>query len=231
MTLDRRSLLVSGGAVLGGALASSATLGAQNAGVGGIYLAVGDQDAIQTVQAGQQLDSSLLIGASLGSFSQKAVSGFGDYAKKMEFMWAFAPDTVDIPVYQALRADLSASGEQSLQPENLKSSAQQSWIGLYAFLRMIRDAHMTSFTRQGITQMLKSAKDVPMLGIFGGENWTPNLNHAGMFQRAGMNHWQVFSWDPNATSATGVKGNFVPGAVLNWDKTVCGSIFGSSGPC
>ena len=130
-----------------------------------------------------------------------------------------------------MRADLSASGEQSLQPENLKSSAQQSWIGLYAFLRMIRDAHMTSFTRQGITQMLKSAKDVPMLNIFGGENWTPNLNHAGMFQRAGMNHWQVFSWDPNATSATGVKGNFVPGAVLNWDKTVCGSIFGSSGPC
>ncbi len=41
-------------------------LGAQNAGVGGVFLAVGDQDAVQTVKAAQQLGSTLLIGASFG---------------------------------------------------------------------------------------------------------------------------------------------------------------------
>jgi ABC-type branched-subunit amino acid transport system substrate-binding protein len=206
-------------------------LGAQNAGVGGVFLAVGDQDAIQIVRAGQQLDSNLLIGSSLGSFSQKSIADFGTYAKNMVFLWSFPPATADVPVYQALRADLAASGDQALQPENLKASPMRSWIGLYALLRMIRDAHMTTFTRQGITAMLKTAKNVPMLGIFGGENWTPNTNHKGLFERAGTNHWQVWNWDPNATSPSGVKGNFAPVATLNWDKVVCGSIFGSSGPC
>jgi ABC-type branched-subunit amino acid transport system substrate-binding protein len=203
-------------------------LGAQNAGVGGVFLAVGDQDAVQTVKAAQQLSSTLLIGASLGSFSQKDVSGLGDEGKQMEFMWSYPPATdTTVPVYAAMRADLAASGQQSLQPENLKASPIRSWIGLYALLEMIRSAHMTTFTRQGITTMLKNAKDVPMLGMFGGENWTPNLNHQGVFQRAGMNHWEVYKWDPSASSPTGVKGNFAPVAAVSWDKTVCGSAFGA----
>ena len=37
--------------------------------------------------------------------------------------------------------------------------------------------------------MLKKAKDVPMLDMYGGENWTPDVNHPGLFKRAGMNHW------------------------------------------
>jgi hypothetical protein len=67
--------------------------------------------------------------------------------------------------------------------------------------------------------------------MFGGENWTPNLNHKGLFQRAGMNHWEVWNWDPNAASSTGVKGNFVPVSEVNWDKVMCGSIFGAPAPC
>jgi len=207
-------------------------LGAQNAGVGGVFLAVGDQDAIQTVRAAQQLGSDLLIGSSLGSFSQKAVSDLGSEAPHMVFLWSFPPATVDsVPVYQVMRADLAASGNSALQPENLKASPIRSWIGLYALLRMIRDAHITSFTRPGITAMLKRAKNVPMLGIFGGENWTPNTNHQGLYKRAGTNSWVIWKWDPNAKSDTDVKGNFTQVASLNWDKVVCGSVFGASGPC
>ena len=61
----------------------------------------------------------------------------------MVFLWSFPPATVDLPVYKALRADLAASGEDALQPENLKASPMRSWIGLYALLKMIRDAEMT----------------------------------------------------------------------------------------
>ena len=45
-------------------------LGAQNAGADGVTLALGEQEAIQVVRAGQQLDTDLKIGASLGSFSR-----------------------------------------------------------------------------------------------------------------------------------------------------------------
>ena len=102
----------------------------------------------------------------------------------------------------------------------------QSWIGLYALLKMIRDANMTSFTRQGITTMLQQAKDVPMLDMFGGENWTPNLDHPGLFKRAGMNHWASYTWDPNATS-NGFEGNFVEKSVMNFDQVLCGSPLGA----
>jgi ABC-type branched-subunit amino acid transport system substrate-binding protein len=206
-------------------------LGAQSAGVGGLFLPLGNQEAVQIVKAGQQLQTNLKLGSTLGTFAQKDVADLGNFAKNMTFIWSYPPATANVPVYQALRADLAASGDSNLQPEKLVASPMRSWIGLYALLKMIRDAHLTNFTRADITAMLKKAKNVPMLGIFGGENWTPDTNHPGLFKRAGLNYWEVWKWDPNATSPTGVKGNFAPVATLNWDKVMCGSLFGAAGPC
>jgi ABC-type branched-subunit amino acid transport system substrate-binding protein len=203
-------------------------LGAQDAGVGGITLALGEQDAIQVVRAGQQLSTDLQIGASLGSFSHASVEDMGDFTDQVSFVWSFAPATADVPVYDALRADLASTGEDALQPENLKASPMRSWIGLYALLKMMRDAGMTDFTREGITQMLREAKDVPMLGMFGDESWTPDLNHPGVFKRAGMNHWAIYRWDPDAESVAG-QGNFVEEKQLSFDEVLCGSALG--GPC
>ena len=205
-------------------------LGAQDAGVGGIALVLGEQEAVQVARAGQQLGTDLLVSASLGSFSHSSVTELGDFAEQMVFLWSFPPATHDLPVYEALRADLAASGIDSLQPANLKASPMRSWIGLYALLRMIRDANMTEFTREGITEMLRTAQDVPMLGIFGDEDWTPNQDHPGLFKRAGTNHWQVWTWDPDADSVAG-EGNFVPGAAFSFDDVLCGSPFGAPGPC
>ena len=139
-------------------------LGAQDAGVGGVNLALGEQEAIQVVRAGQQLGTDLLIGSSLGTFSQATVAELGDFAEQMVFLWSFAPATFDLPVYEALRQDLAASGQESLQPANLKASPMRSWIGLYALLYMIRDAGMTDFTREGITQMLEAGPGRPDAG-------------------------------------------------------------------
>jgi ABC-type branched-subunit amino acid transport system substrate-binding protein len=201
-------------------------LGAQNAGAGGVILAIGEQEAIQVVKAGQQLSTPLVIGSSLGTFSHATVKDLGDFAEQMTFLWSFPPATYDLPVYQALRADLAASGEDSLQTDNLKASPMRSWIGLYALLYMIRDADMQEFTRDGMTQMLKAAKDVPMLDIFGGEDWTPDTDAPGLYKRHGTNHWQVWSWDGSA-EGPGVEGNFVPGAEMSFDEVLCGSIFGA----
>lgn len=202
-------------------------LGAQNKGVEGVALALGEQEAVQVLRAGQQLNTTLRIGSSLGTFSHKTVADFGDFAKQMDFIWSFPPATVDVPVYQVLRADLAASGEEALQPENLKASPMRSWIGLYALLKMIRDADMKDFTRDGITKMLKNAKDVPMLDIFGGENWTPNKDHPGLYKRAGTNHWATYQWDPDAAAPDGLKGNFVEKAQISFDDVLCGTIFGA----
>ncbi len=202
-------------------------LGAQDAGANGVVLALGEQEAVQIVKAGQQLDTHLLLGSSLGTFSHSNISALGDFADRMAFVGSNPPATVDVPVYQALRSDLASTGEEALQPGNLEGSAMRSWIGLYALLRMIRDAKMTEFSREGITKMLNAAKDVPMLDMFGGEDWTPALNHPGVFKRAGINTWASWKWDPKAKAPDGLKGNFVKASTINFDKVMCGSPLGA----
>ena len=157
-------------------------LGAEDAGVGGVTLALGEQEAIQVVRAGQQLghrpaDRSELWGRSRTAPSPSSATSPSRWSSsgRSRRRRSIFPSTT------ALREDLAASGEESLQTENLKASPMRSWIGLYALLKMMRDAGMTEFTREGITAMLQQAKDVPMLDMFGGENWTPNLNHPGIF--------------------------------------------------
>ena len=206
-------------------------LKAEGAGAEGVMLAVGEQEAIQVVNAATQLGSSLSVSATLGTFPYAAIADLGEFADQMVFLSSFPPATVDLPVYEALRADLAASGEEALQPEEVKVTSMRSWIGLYSLLRMIRDAKMTEFTREGVMTMLQQAKDVPMLDMFGGENWTPDLKHPGTFQRAGINRWGVYRWDPAAENPVGGDGNFVESASINWDETVCGSPFGAPEPC
>ena len=206
-------------------------LGAQDAGVGGVSLALGEQEAIQVVRAGQQLNTDLLIGSSLGSFSQANVAELGDFAEQMVFLWSFAPATFDLPIYEALRQDLAATGEESLQPANVRADPMRSWIGLYALLYMIRDAGMTEFTREGITEMLDAAQDVPMLDMYGGENWTPDADHPGVFQRGGINHWSTWTWDPSGETPDGLQGNFVEGSEILFDDVLCGSPLGGAENC
>jgi hypothetical protein len=93
---------------------------------------------------------------------------------------------------------------------------------------MIRDANMTSFTRDGITTMLQQTKDVPMLGMYGDADWTPNLDHPGVYKRAGIDQWLVYTFDPDAKSV-GLNGNFVEKSTISFDETLCDSALG--GPC
>jgi ABC-type branched-subunit amino acid transport system substrate-binding protein len=202
-------------------------LAAQEAGATGAALALGEQEAVQLVRAGQQLSTELALGSSLGTFSHASVEEFGDFAGQMVFLWSFPPATTDLPVYQALRNDLAASGEDGLQIENLKASPMRSWIGLYALLYMIREAGLQEFTGEAITTMLQESGPVPMLDIFGGEDWTPNADHPGAWKRAGTNHWASYSWDTGAEAPGGLEGNWVEESSFSFDEVLCESPFGA----
>ena len=206
-------------------------LAAEDEGVGGVALALGEQEAVQVVRAGQQLGTDLQVASSLGTFSHSAVVDLGDFAEQMVFLWSFPPATADIPVYEALRADMDAAGEEDITTENLKATPMQSWIGLYALLHVIREAGITEFTGESITAALQQSGPVPMLGIFGGEDWTPNTNHDGLFQRAGTNHWATYRWDPAADAPGNLEGNWVETATFSFDEILCGSPFGGPEPC
>jgi ABC-type branched-subunit amino acid transport system substrate-binding protein len=206
-------------------------LGATNAGATGVTLSLGEQEAVQVAKAGEQLGTDLVIGTGTGTFSHDALADMGDFAKQVTVDNAYPPATFDLPVYDVLRADLAASGEEQLQPGSMRTSPMRSWIGLYALLWMIRDSGMTEFTREGISSMLQSATDVPMLGIFGDETWTPDKDAPGLFKRHGVNHYAVYQFDPDAKAPDGLKGNFKEIATESFDDVLCGSPFGAPGPC
>ena len=199
--------------------------GAETAGADGVMLAIAEQEALQVVDAAQQLGTELKIGGTLGTFAHSSVAEMGDFAGQMALMWSFPPATADVPVYDALRSDLTASGEEGLQAENLKASPMRSWIGLYGLLWMIRDAELTDLNRESIKATIEAAQDVPMLDMFGGEDWTPDTDHPGLFQRAGMNHWATYEWDPDAEGE--YDGNFVEIGEMSFDEVLCGSMFGA----
>ncbi len=75
--------------------------------------------------------------------------------------------------------------------------------------------------------MLQQAKNVPMLDMFGGANWTPNTNHPGLFKRAGIDQWTVYGWDAKSKTG-GFDGNFVAKSHISFDKTLCDSPFGAA---
>jgi hypothetical protein len=173
--------------------------------------------------------SDLLLGV---GFPHERMTELGEAADRVVMVSSMPPPTsLDVPVYDVLRADLAAADDRDLAPENIDGFAVRSWIGLYALLHMIRDAGMTDFTRDGISTMLQGAREVPMLGIYGDESWTPNQNHPGLFQRAGTNHWAVYRWDRDAEAPGHLKGNFVKVSQFSFDDVLCGSALGGAEPC
>ena len=187
-------------------------LGAQNAGADGVALALGEQEAIQVVQGGPAARAPTCKHRRRASARSRTrhVADLGDFAKQMVFLWSFPPATVDLPVYEALRADLAASGDEALQPENLKASPMRSWIGLYALLKMIRDAQDDRRSpARASPRCCKQAKDVPMLDIFGGENWTPNLEPPRPLQAGRHQPLGDLRLGPRREDAGGLDGNFV----------------------
>jgi ABC-type branched-subunit amino acid transport system substrate-binding protein len=206
-------------------------LSSQDAGAEGALLALGAQEAQQIVRAGGQLATDLLFGTAGGTFSHEDMTKMGDVANNLVFVWPYPPITSELPVYDAVRADFAASGEELLQPAKAYVNPIRSWLGLYALLKMIRDAGLTDFSRESITQLLHDSKDVPMLGFFGDDTWTSNLDHPGLFTRAGTNHWGVYRWDADAEAPDGLEGNLVQVGTLNFDELMCASALGEPEPC
>ena len=202
-------------------------LGAQDEGADGVELALGEQEAVQIVKAGQQLDTDLLIGSSLGTFSHQNVTEMGDFSKQMVFMWSYPPATTDLPVYEALRQDLAASDDEGLQPENLKASPMRSWIGLYALLKMIRDAKMTTFTREGISTMLNEART--------SRCWTSSAARTGRHRTitpASTSGRAPTTGPPTRGMPTprrpmGSRATSSRSRQLSFDEVLCGTIFGA----
>ncbi|MFI5043277.1 MAG: ABC transporter substrate-binding protein [Acidimicrobiales bacterium] len=199
-------------------------LAAEKAGAQGVIIGLGGQEAIQVLRAAQQLGTDLLISASLGTFHYADVASLGEFAERMVLNGSNVPATADVPVMDVLRSDLAASGEEALQPRNLKATPMRSWMGLYALLNIIRTSGTEDFSRANLTSLIKTSGPIDMLDLTA--DWTPDTKNPGTFPRTGNGHYAFYRWDPEA-EFDGSEGNFKQTSELNFNTLVCGSPIGA----
>ena len=146
-------------------------LGAQNAGADGLR-PLGEQEAIQVVKAGQQLETDLNIGSTWVVLAQER-RRLGDFTKHMAFLVVPAGDDRPPRVQGAagrprgVGRGAAPAREPQGEPDAVVDRA----------LRADQDDPRRQDDRRyprGHHHDAQQAKDVPMLDMFGGENWTPN---------------------------------------------------------
>jgi branched-chain amino acid transport system substrate-binding protein len=194
-------------------------LAAQAAGAEGVAMPIGGQEGIQVLRAGQQLDADLFYSGSLGTFPASDMASLGEYANRVILNAVVPPAGADLPIIDQLVADLEVTGEEILQRPNMKSSPMRSWVGLYALLKIVRDSGTDDFSRESITALIEGSGPIDMAGMM--PDWTPKLDHPGIWLRAGGDY-SFWAWDAAAEA-------FAKVSESNWDVTICGTPFG--GPC
>jgi ABC-type branched-subunit amino acid transport system substrate-binding protein len=156
-------------------------LAAEDAGAEGVMLPLGENEAVQVLQAAQQLGSELTYSASLGTFGQADVQEFGDFADQLVLNAELPPVTGDQerwPILADVIADLSASGEPELQGDQIKSSPFRSWVAVYSLVKIIEDfGDPDDISREAITAAFDAATDVDHFNLI--PPWTPSASVAG----------------------------------------------------
>jgi ABC-type branched-subunit amino acid transport system substrate-binding protein len=199
-------------------------LAADEAGAEGVIVPLGGQEAIQVLRAAQQLGSDLVFSTSLGTLPYQDLADLGDFADQVILNGSTPPATADDEVVRALVADLAVSGEDVLQPRQLKSSPLHSWIGLYALLTILRDSGTEDFSRRNLTDLIESSGPIDMLGLTA--DWTPDTDNPGTFPRTGNGYYSFWRWDPEA-EFDGTPGNLVQSSEVDFNELLCGTTLGA----
>jgi branched-chain amino acid transport system substrate-binding protein len=150
-------------------------LAAQDAGADGVMLPLGDNEAIQVLQAAKQLNSKLDFSVSLGTFGKADIKQFGSFAKHIVFNAELPPvsgDQKTWPILKQVIADLSASGQPQLQKDKIKSSPFRSWVAVDHFVALMGQNNPDNITRESVVAALNSATNVDTFGLI--PPWTPN---------------------------------------------------------
>ena len=109
-------------------------LAAQDGGADGVIMPLGNNEAVQVMQAAQQLGSKLKFSSSLGTFGAKDIKDLGAIGKQMYFNAEIPPATASTktwPVLKNMTADIASDGSKNNQRDKLKTSPMRSWLALW----------------------------------------------------------------------------------------------------
>jgi branched-chain amino acid transport system substrate-binding protein len=139
-----------------------------------------------------QLNAKIPLGGNPGSFKLDTLRKYANITKGTVLSDSFPyPSQVNAKAFPGLNqyfADMKASGKSSLSQAKLKASDFAPWISTLAFVNVVKG--IDSFTPQTVTDALKSAKDVDLMGLT--PAWTPSTPGFSVF-KSSSNHFVYIS--------------------------------------
>jgi ABC-type branched-subunit amino acid transport system substrate-binding protein len=167
------------------------TLSAQSAGANCAIIPLGQNEAVQVLQAAQQLGSDLKFSGSAASFNADNLKQFGDFNENIIFNSALPPANASQerwPILGAIIDDLGEPADKILPPEI------RSWLSVYA-LKTIVEQYGTpdDISSAAITKAMKAAKDVDMFGLV--PPWTPSFSASPSFKAVSQPWYYVMTFD------------------------------------
>jgi ABC-type branched-subunit amino acid transport system substrate-binding protein len=151
-----------------------------------------DAVTTQLIAAMAQLNAKIPLGGNPGSFKIETLRKYPNITKGTVLSDSFPyPSQVNAKAFPGLNryfADMKASGKSSLSQAKLKTSDFGPWIATLAFVNVVKG--LDSFTPQTVTDALKSAKDVDLLGLT--PPWTPSTPGFSVF-KSSSNHYVYIS--------------------------------------
>ncbi len=108
------------------------------------------------------------------------------------------------PIFNVIVDDFKASGKPNLARDTITAQATNSWLSVYALIKVMRDAKATDITRATVKSAFDAATDVPMFDLV--PPWTPAKQSTNAIFKGISNpnywtgHWdagkKVFVVDP-----------------------------------
>jgi hypothetical protein len=92
--------------------------------------------------------------------------------------------------------DFKTANKPSLTRDNVTAESIESWLSVYAFIKVMRDSGATGITRASVKQAFDQAKDVPMFGLI--PAWTPSKQSTNsIFKGISNSQYWTGHWEPN----------------------------------
>ncbi len=146
----------------------------------------------QMIAAMAQLNAKIPLGGAPGSFKLDTLRKYPAITKGTVLSDSFPyPSQANAKAFPGLNqyfADMKASGKSSLSQAKLKAQDFGPWIATLAFVNVAKG--LDSFTPQTVTDALKSAKDVDLMGLT--PAWTPSTPGFSVL-KSSSNHFVYIS--------------------------------------
>jgi ABC-type branched-subunit amino acid transport system substrate-binding protein len=171
---------------------------ARNAGATCVVLLLGQNEAVQVLQAARDLGTDLNFSGSANTFSADEMKSFGTLARQIYLSSALPPANASQARWPILADIIDDLKDAAFTATTLKTGAIRSWLATSVLVTVIETfGTPDDVSPAAVTAAFQAAKDVDMLGLI--PPWTPSVAAlpASLFATMSQPWYYVSTYEPD----------------------------------